>query len=60
MAVPDSRTIAQMSFVVIPIWPLGQVNVKWASDDLFSERNGPVPSIKLFGIRLTWRRWRPD
>lgn len=46
-----------MSFLVIPIWPWGQINVKWARDSLFSERNGKVPTVVVFGIRLTWRRW---
>ncbi len=47
-----------MSFLRIPIWPWGQVNVKWVENSLFSERYGQTPSMVLFGIRVTWRKWR--
>lgn len=47
-----------MSFLIIPIWPWGQVNVKKASNSLFSERYKKVPTIVLFGVRFTWRKWR--
>lgn len=44
-----------MSFLIIPIFRLGQVNVKFAKHSLFSERYGKVPTIVVFGIRFTWR-----
>jgi hypothetical protein len=47
-----------MSFLVIPVWPFGQVNLKRVEDSLFSERYGKVPTFVLAGIRVTWRRWR--
>jgi hypothetical protein len=47
-----------LSFLIIPIWPWGQVNLKLASDSLFSERYGKVPTFVWFGIRFTWRRWK--
>lgn len=50
--------IAMRSFLVITVWPWGQINVKWVEDSLFSERYGQVPTIAMFGVRLTWRRWR--
>lgn len=45
-----------MSFLIIPIWRLGQINVKFAKDSLFSERYGMVPTFAVLGIRFTWRR----
>lgn len=50
--------IKHLSFLVIPIWPWGQVNVKWDKSTMFSERYGYVPTFCIFGIRFTWRRWR--
>lgn len=47
-----------MSFLIIPIPRLGQINLKLAKHSLFSERNGYVPTIVLFGIRFTWRAKR--
>lgn len=44
--------------VRMPIWPWGQINAKLARDSLFSERNNYVPTCVLFGVRLTWRRWK--
>lgn len=46
-----------MSFLVVPAI-VGQVNVKWARNSLFGERNGLVPSITIGPFRLTWRKWR--
>jgi hypothetical protein len=46
-----------LSFFVVPIYPLGQVNVKFDRNSLFSERYGKVPTFSLLGIRFTWRRW---
>lgn len=45
-----------MSFLIIPIWRFGQINVKFAENSMFSERHGSVPTCVLFGIRLTWRK----
>ena len=37
-----------MSFLIIPIPRVGQLNVKLARHSLFSERNGYVPTFVLF------------
>jgi hypothetical protein len=44
------------SFLIVPLF-VGQLNIKWARNSLFSERNGRVPTIRIGPIRLTWRRW---
>lgn len=45
-----------ISLLVIPLF-VGQINVKLARNSLASERYGMVPSVRLLGLRLTWRRW---
>jgi len=47
-----------MSFLVIPVRPFGQINVKLNRNSMFSERYGLVPTISIFGIRFTWRYYR--
>ncbi len=51
-----------MSFLVIRVWPFGQINFKRVENSLFSERYGHVPTFVFAGIRVTWRkrvRWHP-
>lgn len=45
-------------FFRVIVWPWGQVNFKPVADSLFSERYCKVPTCVLFGVRITWRRWR--
>ena len=33
----------------------GQINFKPVADTWFSERYGHVPTMVLFGVRITWR-----
>ena len=47
-----------MSFLVIPLRPYGQINVKLNRNSLFSERYSRVPTVSIFGIRFTWRAYR--
>lgn len=47
-----------MSFLIVPIWPWGQINIKRIGNSLFSERNGCVPTLAFWGLRFTWRKWR--
>lgn len=46
-----------MSSVRVPVF-VGQLNVSWAEEALFSERYGLVPTVALGKLRLTWRKWR--
>ena len=46
-----------MSFLSIPLF-WGRLNLKWASDSLFSERYGYVPTIQIGPFRVTWRLYR--
>lgn len=46
-----------MSFLIIPCF-IGQINVKWKEDALFSERYGKVPTIGVGPLLIVWRRWR--
>lgn len=47
----------RLSFLIVPVWPWGQINIKWNRNSLFSERNGGAPTIVVLNIRFTWRRW---
>ena len=46
-----------MSFLIIPLWR-GQINVKWASNALFSERYGYTPTLRIGPLLFAWRRYR--
>jgi hypothetical protein len=48
----------RLSFLIVPVWPWGQLNFKRVENSLFSERYGQTPSVVVFGVRITWRRWR--
>lgn len=48
----------RLSFLIIPIWPFGQINIKRVENSLFSERNGGCPTCVIFGIRFSWRTWK--
>ena len=45
------------SFLYLPLF-VGQLNVKWKRNSLFSERSGATPSIVVGPLRLTWRKRR--
>jgi len=53
-----SRAGTNLSFLIIPIWPFGQINVKCVENSLFSERDGAIPTFVVLGIRFTWRTWK--